>query len=99
MGLLLGIDLGTEGARVGAFTEDGNALGSVHRPYVTTFPRAGWAEQDPEAWWAAVVDAARTLLASDACRAAGGDVRVSGGPNLEVCSWKFSSTMEGLGMS
>jgi len=71
VGLLLALDLGTEGARVGAFTEDGTALGSVHRPYATTFPRAGWAEQDPEAWWAAVVDAARTLLATDACRAAG----------------------------
>ena len=77
MGLLLGLDLGTEGARVGAFTEDGTALGSVHRPYATTFPRAGWAEQDPEAWWAAVVDATRTLLATDACRAAGPVVAVA----------------------
>jgi ribulose kinase len=77
VGLLLAIDLGTEGARVGAFTEDGTALGSVHRPYVTTFPRAGWAEQDPEAWWAAVVDAGRTLLATPACRAAGPVVAVA----------------------
>ena len=61
MGILLSIDLGTEGARVGAFTEDGVSLGSVHRPYRTTFPRPGWAEQDPETWWTAFVDAARTL--------------------------------------
>ena len=85
MGLLLGLDLGTEGARVGAFTEDGTALGSVHRPYATTFPRAGWAEQDPDAWWAAVVDAARTLLATDACRAAG--------PVLAVASATTASTV------
>jgi sugar (pentulose or hexulose) kinase len=71
MGILLSIDLGTEGARVGAFTEDGVSLGSVHRPYRTTFPRPGWAEQDPETWWTAFVDAARTLLATDACRSAG----------------------------
>ncbi|GAA1431196.1 FGGY family carbohydrate kinase [Microlunatus lacustris] len=77
MGLLLGIDLGTEGARVGAFHEDGTALGSVHRPYPTSFLRAGWAEQDPDAWWAAVVDAARTLLATDACRSAGPVVAVA----------------------
>ena len=85
VGLLLGLDLGTEGARVGAFTEDGAALGSVHRPYATSFPRAGWAEQDPEAWWAAVVDAARTLLATDACRAAG--------PVLAVASATTASTV------
>ena len=57
MGLLLALDLGTEGARVGAFTADGLALGSVQRPYPTTFPRAGWAEQDPEAWWTALQSA------------------------------------------
>ncbi len=85
MGLLLALDLGTEGARVGAFTGDGVALGSVHRPYATTYPRAGWAEQDPEAWWAAVVDAARTLLATDACRAAG--------PLLAVASATTASTV------
>ena len=77
MGILLGIDLGTEGARVGAFTEDGDSLGSVHRPYRTTFPRPGWAEQDPEAWWTSFVDAARTLLATDACRSAGAVVAVA----------------------
>jgi ribulose kinase len=85
VGLLLGLDLGTEGARVGAYTEDGVSLGSVHRPYATTFPRAGWAEQDPETWWAAVVDAARTLLASDACRAAG--------PVLALASATTASTV------
>jgi ribulose kinase len=69
--MLVSIDLGTEGARVGAFTEDGAALGSVQRPYRTSFPRPGWAEQDPEEWWRCVVDATRTLLATDACRRAG----------------------------
>jgi ribulose kinase len=71
VGVLLSIDLGTEGARVGAYTDDGASLGSTHRPYRTTFPRPGWAEQDPHEWWAAFIDAARTLLASDACRSAG----------------------------
>ena len=68
---VLAIDLGTEGARVGAFTADGVPLGSVHRGYPTAFPRPGWAEQDPEDWWAAVVDATRTLLAEPRCVAAG----------------------------
>ncbi|SEQ35006.1 FGGY-family carbohydrate kinase [Microlunatus flavus] len=70
-GVLLAIDLGTEGARVGAFTVDGEPLGSVHRGYRTTYPRPGWAEQDPEEWWSAVVDATRTLLAEPRSAAAG----------------------------
>ena len=71
MGILLAIDLGTEGARVGAFTAEGDPLGSVHRGYPTRFPRPGWAEQDPDDWWAAVVDATRTLLAGARCAGAG----------------------------
>ncbi|MGI3779534.1 MAG: FGGY-family carbohydrate kinase [Janthinobacterium lividum] len=71
MGVVLAIDLGTEGARVGAFTVDGEPLGSVHRGYPTRFPRPGWAEQDPDDWWAAVVDATRTLLAGPRCAGAG----------------------------
>ncbi|MCV7065481.1 sugar kinase [Mycolicibacterium farcinogenes] len=71
MGILLTIDLGTEGARVGAFTEDGTPLGTAHRPYSTNHPRPGWAEQDPRDWWAAVTAATRQLLDTDGCRAAG----------------------------
>jgi ribulose kinase len=69
--LVLAIDLGTEGARVGAFTRDGESLGSVHRGYPTRYPRPGWAEQDPDDWWTAVTDATRTLLASPRCAGAG----------------------------
>ncbi len=71
MGILLSIDLGTEGARVGAFTEDGRALGTAHRPYPTRFPRPGWAEQDPREWWEAITAATRELLSSEECRRAG----------------------------
>ena len=70
-GVVLAIDLGTEGARVGAFTVDGEPLGSVHRGYRTSYPRPGWAEQDPDDWWAAVCDATRTLLATPRCLGAG----------------------------
>ena len=77
MGLLLSLDLGTEGARAGAFITDGAALGSVHRPYPTTFPRAGWAEQDPRDWWTAIVDATQALLATTDCRSAGPVVAIA----------------------
>lgn len=71
MGIVLAVDLGTEGARVGAFSDGGESLGSVHRSYPTRFPRPGWAEQDPDAWWDAVVAATRALLAIARCQEAG----------------------------
>ncbi len=71
MGIVLALDLGTEGPRVGAFTADGRPLGSVHRGYPTGFPHPGWAEQDPDDWWAAVTAATRALLTTTACRDAG----------------------------
>ncbi|AHC25180.1 MULTISPECIES: FGGY-family carbohydrate kinase [Mycobacteriaceae] len=77
MGILLSIDLGTEGARVGAFTEDGRVLGTAHRPYGTRFPRPGWAEQDPRDWWAALTAASRELLDGQACRGAGAVVAIA----------------------
>jgi ribulose kinase len=76
VGIILGFDLGTEGARVGAFTDAGDSLGSVPRAYRTTFPRSGWAEQDPADWWRAVVEATRALLVTEACRASGPVVAV-----------------------
>lgn len=77
MGIILGFDLGTEGARVGAFSDDGVSLGSMPRSYRTTFPRPGWAEQDPAEWWSAVVDATSALLMTEACRAAGPVVAIA----------------------
>ncbi|MCV7251332.1 sugar kinase [Mycobacterium hackensackense] len=77
MGILLSIDLGTEGARVGAFTEDGRALGEAHRTYPTQFPKPGWAEQDPRDWWEALTGATRELLSTAECRASGDVVAIA----------------------
>lgn len=77
MGILLSIDLGTEGARVGAFTEDGRVLGEAHRTYPTRFPRPGWAEQDPRDWWQAITAATRELLSTGECRRAGDVVAIA----------------------
>lgn len=71
MAVLLAIDLGTEGARVGAFDADGRPLATAHSGYRTTYPRPGWAEQDPREWWAATVTATREVLANDTTIAAG----------------------------
>lgn len=58
----LAIDIGTEGARAGVFAEDGTRLADAASPYATTYPRPGWAEQQPTDWWDAAVAASRAAL-------------------------------------
>ena len=62
----LAIDVGTQSVRAILFDPAGNlvAMGRVPvEPYVS--PQPGWAEQDPEVWWAAIGEACRRLWASD----------------------------------
>lgn len=60
---VMGIDFGTESVRVGLFDLDGQPAVFASQPYQLYHPRPGWAEQDPDAWWAALVNATRTALA------------------------------------
>jgi len=61
---LIGIDIGTSGVKVLAITADGSILASAVEPYPLYTPRAGWAEQDPEDWWAGVIRALPRVLSS-----------------------------------
>lgn len=63
MTLLLGLDFGTGGVRVGVF-DLGNRrmVGEREVEYGTRHPRPGWAEQSPEDWWAALGQASRALM-------------------------------------
>jgi sugar (pentulose or hexulose) kinase len=60
--VLVAVDVGTSGARAAAFDLDGNRRMEVRRAYPTTFPRPGWAEQDPGAWRAASLFALGRLV-------------------------------------
>jgi xylulokinase len=51
--LLLGIDVGTTGVRAGAFDPDGRCAAEASEACPHEAPAPGWAEADPEAWWAA----------------------------------------------
>jgi xylulokinase len=63
---ILGIDLGTNEVKSGLVTLDGRLLASARARYPTDLGRQpGWAEQDPGAWWAAVVETTRELAALD----------------------------------
>ncbi|MFO1541434.1 MAG: FGGY-family carbohydrate kinase [Chloroflexota bacterium] len=63
-GAVLGIDVGTTQVKVGAVTFAGRVLGIGRSGYPVERPRPGWAEQDPDAWWAAIVAATRAALAA-----------------------------------
>ncbi len=56
MKYLIGIDLGTSATKSVLFTADGRKIASASREYPMNQPRNGWAEQNPEDWWNAVVD-------------------------------------------
>ncbi len=60
--VVLGIDLGTTEVKAGLVTLDGRLLGIARAGYGLAVGHGpGWAEQDPGAWWSAVVSAVRQL--------------------------------------
>ena len=82
MSYLLGIDLGTSSVKAVAFTVEGGIKGIGVAEYPILTPRLGWAEQDPEQWWRATVDAVRQALSN------------AGFP--EILGIGFSGQMHGL---
>ena len=63
MDLVIGIDVGTNGTRAGLFDTSGRRIAIARESYRLDFPRVGWAEQDPEDWWRALVSTTRSLVA------------------------------------
>ncbi len=58
---LLGIDIGTTGAKAVAFTPEGAIIASAYREYPLHHPRPGWAELDPVEVWSAVEEVLRSV--------------------------------------
>ena len=58
--MLLGLDIGTTGARCLAVDEEGTVVAAATAEYPLHTPRPGWSEQRPEDWW----DAAAAVIAS-----------------------------------
>lgn len=59
---LLGIDIGTSACKAALFHENGLVAAQVTGEYAVRYPRAGWAEQDPDEWWRTVCIAIRDVL-------------------------------------
>ena len=68
MALLLGLDVGTSGSKAVLIKPDGVVLAEAITEYPMAVPRPGWAEQNPEDWWQAIVASIKQVLAH-----AGGD--------------------------
>jgi xylulokinase len=71
---VVGLDVGTTGARAVAVDENGRVRVAASAEYPLLTPRPGWTEQDPADWWAG----ARTVLARVARETAGSEVAALG---------------------
>jgi len=61
---LIAVDVGTSGARATAYDVSGAPLQEVRRPYPTSLPGEGWAEQDARRWQARALSALAALIRS-----------------------------------
>ena len=67
MSVLVGLDVGTGGARAAAIDDAGQIVAEASSEYPLHTPRPGWTEQDPEDWW----EGAKEVLARVAAEAGG----------------------------
>ena len=64
MDIVLSIDLGTAGLKVGLVDTEGKVEASASAEYPIESPQPGYAEQDPEQWWQALIKCCSSLKAS-----------------------------------
>ena len=84
MAYLLGIDVGTGGTKTVLFEDTGVVIQSAGAEYPLYQPQNGWAEQQPEDWWNAVVTTIQQVIS------------VSGIDSDEIKGIGLSGQMHGL---
>lgn len=60
--VVIASDLGSGGCKTIIASADGRMLAAAQQEYATAYPRAGWAEQNPDDWYAAFCATARAVL-------------------------------------
>lgn len=76
MGVYLGIDIGTTGARALAIDDQGDILAEASQTYPCYSPKPLWSEQDPEDWWQATVATIKAVVKKSQAKPA--DVKTIG---------------------
>jgi xylulokinase len=61
-GYVLGIDVGTTGLKAVALERERGIIAQAERPHELLSLHPGWAEEEPERWWATTLEAIRELL-------------------------------------
>jgi xylulokinase len=61
MDIILSIDLGTTGLKTGLVNTNGQVEASASADYPIDTPEPGYAEQDPERWWRALITCCKSL--------------------------------------
>jgi xylulokinase len=80
---VIALDLGTTGNKATLVDREGRIKAAAFSSYDTFYPRPGWAEQDPDQWWMAVISAVRALLTKAQV------------PSHEIVALAFSGQMMG----
>lgn len=62
MAYYLGLDIGTSGTKTLLLDQQGLSIAKATYEYPLSQPRNGWAEQDPEDWWQAVVQGIQAVF-------------------------------------
>jgi xylulokinase len=58
----LGVDLGTSSVKIVVMNNTGQVTASLSKDYDVSYPKVGWAEQNPEDWWNATRDGIRDII-------------------------------------
>ncbi len=88
MSYLLGIDIGTTGARaIVVESETGDVIAGATSEYPMATPQPLWAEQNPHDWWRSTVEAVPRALAA---------AKATLGGNLEISGVGLSGQMHGV---
>ena len=81
---MIGCDVGSQGTNTALYSADGQLVASAYDGYDVSFPRPGWAEQDPREWTRALHATIARVLAA-----------VPEGPSA-VKGLSFASQLDGM---
>lgn len=81
---LIGLDIGTSGAKCIMVDQTGKVVASSTQEYPLYTPRPGWAEQDPTDWWKAIQRGCQAIMAKAGVQA------------QDIKGVSFSGQMHGL---